>query len=183
MFDWLFEGRLAVYLFLAVVALVFVALYWRTRKRYWFLPVAVMGLLLGAYFLMDRLVETRPEQITRKLREMADAVQRRDADTIFRHVAQDFRVGSLDRASFRAYVETAFSRGVTSLRVWEFQFPDDAGRVVLFAKPEAPALGTTPHYLVRAEFVREGAEWRLRTFQIFNPFVNTDTPLEIPALR
>ena len=183
MFDWLFEGRLSVYLFLAVVALLFVALYWRTRKRYWIIPVAAMGLVLAAYFLMDRFVETRREQITRKLGEMASAVQRRDADTIFRHVAQDFRVGSLDRSAFRGYVESAFNRGVTSLRVWEFQFPDDTGRVVFFAKPEAPALGATTHYLVRAEFVREGAEWRLRTFQIFNPFVNTETPLEIPALR
>lgn len=183
MFDWLFEGRVAVYLFLAAVALAFAGLYWRTRKRRWLIPAAAFVLLVAVYFLLDRLVETRSEQITRKLREMAAAVQRRDADAIFRHVAADFRVGGLDRATFRGYVEEAFRRGVTGLKLWDFQFPDESGAVAFFAKPEGSAVGANVHYRVRARFVQEGAEWRLQTFQVFNPFVNADTPLDLPVMR
>jgi hypothetical protein len=181
-FDWLFEGRLTVYLFLAAVALAFAGLYWRTHKRYWLFPAGAFVLLAAPYFLLDRLVETRSEQITRKLGAMAAAVQRRDADAIFRHIAADFRVAGLDRATFRNYVEAAFNRGVTGLKVWDFQFTDDSGGVAFFAKPEGTAAGANAHYLVRARFVQEGGEWRLQTFQVFNPLVNTNTPLELPAL-
>lgn len=183
MFDWLFEGRLPVYLALAVVALVFAAMYVRTRKRYWLYPAGGVVLLMAVYFLLDRLVETRSEQIVRKLNEMAAAVQRRDADAIFRHVSDNFNAGGHNRTDFRRYVELAFQRGVNRLTVWDFAFPDDTGRVTFFAKPDGTMPGLGAHYLVRAEFVQEGTEWRLRTFQVFNPVANTTTPLEFPGLR
>jgi hypothetical protein len=182
-FDWLFEGRLPVYLFLGVVALVFAALYVRTRKRFWFYPIGGIVVLVAVYFLLDRLNETRSEQIVRKLREMAAAVQRQDADTIFRHVSENFNAGGHNRSSFRHYVELAFQRGVNRLTVWEFQFPDDTGRVTFFAKPDGSLPGLNTHYLVRATFVLEGSEWRLQTFQVFNPFANSTTPLDMPGLR
>lgn len=184
MFDWLYEGQLGVYLFLAVVAGIFAALFVRERRGRWLYPIIGLALLAVAYFFLDRMVETRREQIARKLQAMANAVRTRDANTIFQHVARDFRVGGMNREAFRGYVDSVMqSRLVDHLTVWDVSFPDDRGAVVLRAKPESTRLGNTPFYLVRAQFVQEGTEWRMQSFQVFNPAVNTETPLDLPGLR
>jgi hypothetical protein len=184
MFDWLFEGRLTVYLALAVAALILLGLWVRNRKRGWLAGVAVVALLGLAYFLLDRVVETGREQIARKLQEMAAAVKARNTDGIFRHISDTFRVQGRDKASFRADVDGILrSGGVSDLEVWNAQVTDDNGGVSFFAKPKGRLPGTDAYYLVRARFVKEGdGQWRLDSFQVFKPFADTTTPLDIPHL-
>lgn len=182
MFDWLFEGRLTVYLVLAVAALILLGLWTRDRRRGWLGAVAGVAVLIGLVALLDWLVETRREQIERKLQEMARAVPKKDAEAIFRHLARDFRASGMERTTFRSYVERALRDGLVSdLQIWGPQFPDETGKVTFFAKPES-SYTRGEYFLIRAEFTREGEkEWRLKGFQIFNPFVDTNKPLEIPA--
>src|SRR5262249_5246120 len=136
------------------------------------------------YLLLDRLVETRREQIERKLEAMAAAVKKKDAGTIFQHISESFQVGSLNKSAFRSYVEGHMKRGMaTELTVWDIKFPDDTGKVTFSAKPRSN-FGETPFYLVQAEFTRDrDGEWRLKDFQVFNPAVDTKTPMGIPSLR
>ncbi|MFO0846330.1 MAG: hypothetical protein U0797_28800 [Gemmataceae bacterium] len=184
MFDWLFEGRLTVYLALAVAALILLGLWVRDRKRGWLFGVAALTLLAVAYFLLDRAVETGREQIARKLHEMAAAVRARNTDGIFRHISDTFRLQGQNKAGFRGFVEGALrGGGVTELEVWNVQVTDDNGAVSLLAKPKGRLPGTDAYYLVRARFVKESdGQWRLDSFQVFNPFADTTTPLEIPQL-
>jgi hypothetical protein len=142
---------------------------WRDLQRRLALPpiiLAVLALLAGVYFLLDRLVETRREQITRKLHEMAAAVRTQDLDRIFAHISEQFNVFGKNKAAFRDYVESRFSE-VQELVVWDEQFPDDSGRVVFRAKPKGPRIPEQFQAIVHAEFVRDPDEqWRLRHFEI-----------------
>src|SRR4051812_29579654 len=101
MFDWLFEGRLTVYLALAVVALILLGLYWRDRRRWFLFGIGIVGVFVLTYLLLDRLVETNREQITRKLQEMAAGVKARSAERIFRHISDRFTFQGMNKATFR----------------------------------------------------------------------------------
>jgi hypothetical protein len=199
-FDWLFEGWPAVYVVLAAVAVVLLVAWAQTRKRYWFYGTVAFLALIGLYFLLDRLVETDREQIVRKLGEMSAGVRERNVDRIFAHVSEQFRLNNSDRAAFRAFAEKAISRGqVTEVKVWDFQFPDDfrsterrtvrgasqqvqLARVQFRINPEGPGL-TNAQFLVRATFVRDpDGQLRLLDFQLFNPFVDQNQPIQLPQL-
>jgi hypothetical protein len=182
MFDWLFEGRLTVYLALAVAALVLLGLWTRDRKRGWLLGVGVVGAFVLAYFLLDRFVETGREQVGRKLQEMAAAVKARSADRIFAHISDRFTFQGMNKAAFRGYVEGVMSRGwVTDLTIWDVDAPDStSGQVRFRAKPRGSLQGIEAPWVVRARFVQEsGGEWRLESFTISSPL---DAPVDIPQL-
>src|SRR4029079_3531801 len=86
MFDALSEYRVAIYLILAVAAVILIALWFRDRRRGWLYGVGVVALLAGAFALIDWGVETPSKQIKRNLQTMAAAVQRKDTKAIFDHV-------------------------------------------------------------------------------------------------
>jgi hypothetical protein len=192
MFDWLFEGWPAVYVLLLGGAAILGFLWTRDRKRHWLAAAGVLVALAGVYFLLDRLVETGREQIERKTQEMARAVQNRDVNRIFQHVSDRFHIGqAADKAQFRQLVENVLKhRLIDSVEVWEFQWPQglppvgsgQPARVVFRAKPKGQAAPhDVEHFRVEAEFVQEpDGQWRIQGFQIFHPFVDTQTPIAIP---
>jgi hypothetical protein len=186
-FDWLFEGRASVYIFLAALAGVMLYVWWRRRKRSYLYAAVGAVALAGVYFLLDRAVETDREQIERKLTEMAGAVRERAPERIFAHISESFRLGTVNRAGFREYVGMVDrNRWVDELKVWDFEFAPDfkeTGRVAFKAKPTGTMTGGAPFYRVEAVFHRDpDGEWRLQTFQLFNPLVDSNQPLQIPHL-
>jgi hypothetical protein len=198
--DWLFEGRPTVYVILAAAAVLLLVAWWQTRKRYWLYGgVAFLG-LIGLYFLLDRLKETDREQIRRKVEEMAAAVSERNVERIFANVSEQFHLNGSGRAAFRQLAERALSRGeVTDVTVWDFAFPEDfrtkvrrtgtagapeadGARVSFMVKPQGPRLGA-PFFRCDATFVRDpNGQWRLFTFQLFQPGVDSNQPFQIPQL-
>jgi hypothetical protein len=199
-FDWLFEGRPAVYVVLAATTVVLFVAWWQSRKRYWLYATAAFLALIGLYFLLDRMVETDREQIVRKVEEMSAGVRERNVDRIFANVSEQFRLNNSDRAAFRAFAEQAIRRGqVTEVKAWDFHFPDDfraterrtvrgtpqevqVARVQFSVKPEGPGLNTAG-FLCRATFIRDpDGQLRLLDFQIFNPLVDQNQPIQIPQL-
>jgi hypothetical protein len=192
MFDWLFEGWPVVYVLLLGGALILGFLWTRDRKRHWLAAAGVLVVLAGVYFLLDRLVETRREQIERKTQEMAEAVKNRDVDRIFRHVSDRFRVGqTANKAQLRQAVENVLKqRLIDSVEVWEFRWPQGVpaagsgqpARVVFTAKPAGTAV-RGEFFRVEADFVQDpDGQWRMQSFQIFNPVVDTQNPIDIPQL-
>jgi hypothetical protein len=199
-FDWLFEGRLSVYLLLIGVGVIVAAQWARNgfvvfreerrtkgsttpRRRLVVLPIvlAVLALLVGVYFLLDRLVETRREQIARKLQEMAAAVRAGDLDRIFSHISERFNVQGMDKATFRNYAQAAMEQGwAEELALWDEQFTDDSGSVVFRAKPKGRRMPEA-QFVVRGQFVLDpDGQWRLEGFQVFFP---AGDELTLPALR
>jgi hypothetical protein len=198
-FDWLFEGRAAVYVSLAAVAIVLLAAWQQTRRGKWPIGVGAVALLVGLYFLLDRLVETDREQVVRKVQEMAAGVRTRDANAIFRHVSERFSHGGANRARFREMVDAVLRGGVVDeVEVWGFQFAGDFRaavplpgqearaetiRVSFQAKAKGGRAPEGPGNPCEARFVRdpEDGQWRMLDFQVFNP-VLTDQPQTIPGL-
>jgi hypothetical protein len=186
--DWLCDNPHLVFPLLILASLVPFVVWWKTRSRKALYVLSAVAALAVLYAILWAVVETPRKQIERKLEEMAAAVGDRNADRIFSHIAEDFRLGSQDRGAFRGFVERALERGVVrELRVWEFEWPEGGDErtrpVEFFAKPLGGMAGEEQYYLVRATFVREAdGQWRLKGFEIFNPFVESKQPLQIPQL-
>jgi hypothetical protein len=190
-FDWLFEGRTNVYLILGVATAVLLALWWRDRKRHWLAGVLGVLFLAGGYYLLSRVVQTPRKEVQRAVEEMAAAVKARDVDRIMSHVSEQFRHGGLDKPAFRQKVESALAQGVVGeVQVWDFKFPQEQPggeggplRVVFEAKPFGGRASGSEFFRVEADFVRDpDGRWRMKTFQVFHPFINTKQPLDVPQL-
>ena len=189
MVDWLYEGRLSVYILLGVTALALLYLAWQTRRRSFFIASGLVVGLIGLYFLLDKLVETDREQVRRKLLAMADAVKDHDTDGVVSLLSSQFSVWGMNRAEFRKYVDTALHDGsVDELTIWDIQFPREETpppegtlKVAFSARPKSGRYAVTPHFLCDALFVRESdGEWRMKEFKYYNPLTNSHLPLERP---
>ncbi len=199
MFDFLFEGRQSVYLALVALAVVLVALWARSGFGLWaaaddrakskgrpgWLPLAIglLALLALTYFLLDRVVETRHEQIQRKLQEMAAAVKARNTDRLFANISDRFKHGALDKAAFRGLCQRAMDDGwVEELVLWDVTFPDEAGHVDYKAKPKGRRMPDNVGFPVKALFVLDpDGQWRLQDFEIFDPVGDGRTPMQLPT--
>jgi hypothetical protein len=186
-FDWLFEGRQVIYWLLGTVAVLLLLVWWRSRNRKVLIAAGVAFALGVLYFLLSLTVETPRTQVVRKLHEMAAAVKARDADGMFRHIANDFKFRGQDRATFHNYVDMVLRRGLISdLVIYDEDFPSGGdGRTLLvnfMAKPRSDVLGDQPAYPVEAKFVREpDGQWRMAGFEVYNPVAGRQK-MDIPSL-
>lgn len=184
--SWLFEGRAEVYLLLGVVAVVAAGLWWVTGKRSFAVVAgAVLGLIV-LYFVLDRLVVTDREQISSHIEAMGRAVADRSADGIMRHVSDRFRLPlkNLDKAGLRAVAERGFQQGVTRIVPYDLT-PLEISRAEREAKFEFMVRVDSadgPHLLrCKSRFVLDpDDQWRLQTFDVFDPLRNTSQGNEIP---
>jgi hypothetical protein len=193
-FDWLFEGRIAVYIVLASVAFVCLLCWKQVPRRIYLIAFGVAAALMLLYFLLDRSKETDREQIQRKVEVMAGSVRAGNVDAIFAHISEDFRVGSRNREGFRQFADEHIrSHRVEEVIVWDFQFPDDfrapaqvGGRdtqiaQVSFLVRARGSFGEAAPERCQAQFVRDrDGQWRLLTFELHNAVDNSLVP--IPGL-
>ena len=181
MFDWLFEGRMAVYVTLGVVAIILAALWWRDRRMGWLYAVGVVGLLAGLYLLLDKLVETRYEHIVRRLRDIQSAVKSADAEKVMRQLSSRFSYNGVTREQFRVMVvDRLKNRFLEDLEIWEVSMPDESGTVSFIAKPKGGAVGDNTGFRVRSEFVQDpDGQWRMKGFEVYNSFADSQSPLDV----
>src|SRR5207248_1850498 len=93
----------------------------------------------------------------------------------------------LDKARFRQFVEQIFNhRGqVDEIHAWDFDnlHIDRPGKVATLefkVKPKGQMTGDAAYYLIKATFVLDPDDrWRLKSFEAFNPFVDSDTPMDV----
>jgi hypothetical protein len=236
--DWLFEGHVAVYLFLGVMGLFCFALWWygqdtrppvaspkrraedealaewdaQVKRRrlgstatlppkevktpdsppsgpnvlrlVCLIAFLLVLLLAGTYFVLDRLVETRREQITRKLQEMSDAIKAKDMKKIMSHLSPRFKYFGKTREEFEKRGKDALDEPVVDeCPIWGLRFDEEKpNQVILTAKPKgrrSPGI----HFLVRTEWVQDpDGEWRMSSFSVANPFIDSKEPLPLPHL-
>jgi hypothetical protein len=188
-FDWLFEGRLTVYLLLATAGVLFAGLWWRDREPNWLMGAGAALLLIVVYFLLDRLVETGREQIPNNLQAMARGVKERRADDVLAHVSERFELEGLDKKAFAEAVREALKQRVVDdlyLTAIEFEkWPPDEGQPARVSfnttAKNVRAYGGQGDALVRceAEFVRDpDGRWRMKGLKVFSP-PNADTPMSL----
>jgi hypothetical protein len=117
-FDWLFEGRLEVYVLLATVLIGLLYGYWQWRRNGWLYAAAGAAALVGLYALLDRLVETERETIEAQVAEMAAELRGHHHDAFFSHFSDDFlSPAGHDKATFRHDVEWRMD-SITEVKYW-----------------------------------------------------------------
>jgi hypothetical protein len=187
MFDWLFEGRLGVYLFLALVAAAILGLWWHRRHRGYLKALGVVALAALAYFLLDRMIETPREKVANAIRDMADAANERDVDRLLRHLSDDFSYRGIDKKTFRERAKSALVgfdiRNVSTKNLRFLKDDRDAGTMTV--RFDAFADNNRVNYRMlpcEADFVREeDGEWRMKTIRFYHP-VQSDQEESIPDL-
>ena len=164
MLDWLADRANVVLFLLAALAIIFLYAWWTTRRaKFWRGAAAVFGVMLLVW-LLTKFVVTDRQQIVRNLDAMATAVEKHDADGLFKHVSKDFRFGASNReelhkriaASIRAHKVSAISLSSKSVTV-----KGDSAEAMFSFRAEGD-LGVFPAS-AKATFVREGGAWKLRT--------------------
>jgi hypothetical protein len=192
-FDWLFEGRVAVYIVLGAFAFVLLLCWKQVPRRAYLIGFGVAASLLLLYFLLDRIKETDREEIQHKVEVMARNVQTGDVTAIFGNVSEDFRHGGANRESFRQFAENAIrSHRAEEVIVWDFQFPDDFKAPIQVRGRDTEVAQFS--FLVRcrgsfgdvferceARFIRDpDGRWRFFDFNLRNPIDNS--PVSVPGL-
>lgn len=186
--DWLIEGDVTVLTLLALAGVIFVAIWWQTRKRAFGILAILVALLALTLFLVDRTVESDREQIQRKVREIAAGISSQNLDLSFSHVSNDFRRGGWDRARFRSFTDRQRQIGfVTDVSVWDID-ATEINRAARRATAETSfrvhgSFGATPPgAFVRIGFVLDSdGQWRVRDFDWFTSMANSNTPMPIPG--
>jgi hypothetical protein len=174
---------------LGVVALGFLVGLWTTRKRYYAIGLGAMAGLTALFLLLVLLVPTDMKRIRHAIDEMGAGVKEKNADRIFANISDQFQLGSQGKQAFRQLVDQALRSGeVTDIQVWNFRDveisrPHRTATLVFDVKPFPTENFNNVHYRCKAAFVLDSDDqWRLRGFDLFNPFVETDKPLNVPEL-
>lgn len=188
--SWLVEDPTLAFVFLALVALVLGVLWRQTRQRKYLLGEVVVTGLVIVVALLSRYVETDNKRIIHSIEEMAEGVRTHNMDRIFAQIADSFHYGTLDKKGFRSSAERVIrNRDVTEMVVWDFELADvsrekRSGKVTFRAKPRGNFGGDAAYYLVEADYVLDpDNHWRMRSFKVFNPFVETRQPMVIPGVQ
>jgi hypothetical protein len=101
MFDFLFEGGVAVYLLLLVIIFLLVRRWKEKPERKYLVWVGVVALLGVCLFLFDLLRETDEEKARRTLDEMIANINAGNLDQAFAPLADDFRAYRVDRKGMK----------------------------------------------------------------------------------
>lgn len=188
MLQRLVENRSSVYLLLGVAAIIVGTLWVRTRERRYAYGIGGVAGLFALFFFINLLrSETDGEQIERKVKEMAAAVQARNLDGAFQHVSDQFHRGTIDKAALHAFAKNVIDRGeLTDFQVSKFErvrfhrVGDQQIGTIVFRVKAITNDNVIP-FRVEADFVRDSdGQWRLKNFQLY--LLNSTEPSQVPGL-
>ena len=190
MLEWLVNHAVAVYVVLGLAALGLLIALWATRKRPYSLGLVLVLALAALFALLALFVPTDRKRIIGAVQAMEAGVKAQNAERIFAHVSDQFQLGGLDKTAFRQFVEQVFKHSgqVDEVHAWDFDNvqvdrPRKIATLEFKVKPKGQLTGDAAYYLIKATFVLDPDDrWRLKTFEAFNPFVESNKPLDIPQL-
>lgn len=181
---WLVDHATLVYLLLGLTALVLAAIYWSNRRANFLVASGVALGLIALFFLLTRIIVTDRKQLLLNVFAMARGVEEGDPEKVFKHFSREFRHESLDGDASRDRVARAIRArrvsniGIASFDTEQLARADRKARATFLVSFDAD--GHRHLFRVRLDFVLEGDDWRLKGVQLFNPVVNSDTPIAIP---
>jgi hypothetical protein len=184
--SWLVDNANLIYLFLGIVLLGLGVRWWLHRRvKTLFLAAGVVCLIV-LFWLFTLLIPTDRKQIQDNLWAMAKAVLDKDPDALAQHWAKDFSFKGLGRNELaQAVVRAATQFQVESINLWEFDVKElEETKAKIWFRCVANAKGGEKFLaLAKADFVKEGDEWRLQRIALFQPIANTDQEIPLPIGR
>jgi hypothetical protein len=117
---------------------------------------------------------------------MVAAFGRGDADGVVEHLAEDFEHYGIDKRSAREQLRKVINDyGIWDVKAWnyditEINWPAGSAKAEFNLRVASAEHEVYRPYLIRAEFKHENGAWKLRRFERFNPFANTDQKIPFP---
>jgi hypothetical protein len=181
---WIVDNAGIVYLILGLVGLTLAVRWWLTRRGGLLIALGVTAGLIALVCVLSLVIMTDRKVLVATLREMEEGINRRDLDTVFKHVADDVKVHGrtgLTTIKKEQLRELARQRlGGEEVILWNVaveQLERPEAVVTFFARIEdTPMMGICK---ARFEFVREGV-WRLKGFEMYRPGDQHQLPIALP---
>jgi hypothetical protein len=186
MFSWLVDHAGLAYLLLGIVALGLASAWWMTRERNYLIGLAATAAMIFLVWLLGRLIVTDRQQIEANLWAMAQGVTDGQPDQVFCHLSRQFHFQDMDRDAFLPRAAKAIQQHrVKELYLWDFQVEQldrqaRTARMAFNVRLTSPWSDSPQFFLVRADFVLEDGQWRMKGFRLFNPVADTDRPIPVP---
>jgi hypothetical protein len=181
---WVVDNAILFYLLLGLVGLALAAGWWMTRDRRYLIGLAVVFGLALLVWLLTRLIITDRQQLRHIIEEMAEAVGDRKPEVIVKHLSRDFDYYGLTRATMAQHVANAIrDYDLRYVGVWEFDIEKLSraeGKATVAFRAKVDLGENRSQWVCRGFFVLEDGQWRMKGFNIYNPVVNTDQPIQIP---
>lgn len=183
MLAWIVDHANVFYFLLGAAALGLLMAGWLTRRaKYWsYAAIAIGGMVM--LWALSLFVITDRKQIELNLDAMAQAALNHDTEAFLRHLAKDFRFGTLDRKLLANLVTASSkSRKVVGVRLWGQQttVTGDTAETLFNFRADADSGG---FFIAsaRARFVRDGQNWKMREIQIYK--IGTTEPIHVPGVN
>jgi hypothetical protein len=181
---WLVDHAGLLYVLLGLVALALAVSWWMTRERRYLVGLGAVAGLAALVWLLSLVIVTDRQQIRRAVEEMAQAVADNKPGVIVGHLSKDFSYQGLTRATIEQHLAgTIRAYGLTFVKVWDFDFEQLSraeGKARVAFRARADLGEDITMWLCRADFVLEDGRWRMKGFNVYNPVVNTDQPIQVP---
>jgi hypothetical protein len=175
---------------LGLLALALFVAFWTTRNRKYAAGVLALLGLIAVAWLIAHFLPTDRKAIESAIDDMAAGVRNRNPDQVFTHFAKNFRFRSFDNKAFRDWAAGHIRAGTVDdiliLGYDKVEISRAAKKADLEfrVKPIGPITGDTFYYLCRAKFVLEDdGKWRMQTFELYNPFMESNRAIDIPGLN
>jgi hypothetical protein len=183
MLDWLVDNPNVVYVVFGLIVLGLGVSWWLNRRVRTLLIAAAVIALIALFWLLSVLIPTDRKQIQSKLWAMARAVLDRKPDDLAKHWAKDFRFQGRGRDDLAKAVDAAAGQfKVDSINLWEFDvksLEDDKAEIWFRCVANAKDGGTFMA-ICKANFVKEGEQWKLQRAAFFQPIANTNQEIPLP---
>jgi hypothetical protein len=184
MFSWFVDNATLIYFLLGLVALVLVALWWMNRKRHLLIALGVVAGLAAIVVCLSMTIVTERARIRTAILAMRAGVLEGKPDAVFKHFSKDFKTDFQDRKRFVEAAGPAIrAHRVDDIVLWDFDFespPKREDKALIAFRARVRATDGESMFLVRAEFVFEDGDWRMKSIRLFNFFANTDTQIPMP---
>jgi len=167
-----------VFLLLTAALLVLLFLWRRSEDNRFGMAAAVVAVLLVLWIGWQFIRKESPaEQMERKTKEMAAAIQTRNLEAVFQHVADDFRYGPMDKNRLRGVAQRYLDSGeLSTIEVWDFkdaqvkeaQGDEKASATIQFTvKPKGRDIPPVLFRCASRWVLDADGQWRLAGFDLY----------------
>jgi hypothetical protein len=188
MLESLVNHPLPIYIVLGIIALGLLIALWKTRKRGYALGLAGVAVAAFLVWLVISLIPTDQKQIAGAIQDMGEGVRKADVNRIFANISDQFRLGGMQKETFRTFVADRLRRGdVTEVVAYDLEDaqvsrPNRTATIEFKVKPHGNAVQEGTFYFCKATFVLDSDNrWRLKDFILNDPVTNR--PLDIPSIH
>ncbi len=188
MLSWIDDNVVWFYVILGTIAVGLFVVWWRNREGKYLIGLGVVLLLIGGLVLLTFLRITDRERIESHLNEMADAVEKRKPEDIVKHLSDQFEfksgAGRVSKPQAKQMINAAIRYySLQDVYLWNIEFEEissEKGTAHVSYMARVTFSDGEQMFRCESDFVKEGNQWRMTTFQLFNPVVDADRPIQVP---